>query len=154
MASIVYPVACSHTDFKHLACVSALVGIVSHVTVATSHIEFERYIFHSITLAIALCVGDFVLASEHGDCNYVGAFVHLVINVLGFSAGVFVSLIIYRVFFHRCKHFPGPPVAKFSRFYAAYLNAGESQFYKELKTLHGRYGDYVRMGKFYLGDTS
>lgn len=148
MASIAQPAACLHTDSRHAVWANAIVGISFHIAIAASHIEFERYIFHSATLVAVCCVSDFILVNSSGGCNHVDAFAHLFISFLGFSAGTLISLIVYRGFFHRCNRFPGPPIAKFSRFYAAYLNAGDAQFYKELKSLHMRYGDFVRMGKF------
>ncbi|KAF3044325.1 hypothetical protein E8E12_007952 [Didymella heteroderae] len=63
-----------------------------------------------------------------------------------FNITTLSSIAIYRLFFHRCRNFPGPLPAKISRFYAAYLSAKDVQYYKELAKVHEKYGDFVRTG--------
>ncbi|EKG20298.1 Cytochrome P450 [Macrophomina phaseolina MS6] len=53
---------------------------------------------------------------------------------------------VYRVFFHRLRHFPGPFGAKLSRFYSAYLAGKDIKYYKEIEKMHRKYGDFVRTG--------
>jgi hypothetical protein len=61
-------------------------------------------------------------------------------------AGLFSSIIIYRVFFHRLRKFPGPTIAGITAFYASYLSAKKFHKFKEIEILHQQYGDYVRVG--------
>ncbi|KAH7014166.1 cytochrome P450 [Microdochium trichocladiopsis] len=61
-------------------------------------------------------------------------------------AGVFVSMLIYRGFFHRLCRFPGPFMARFSNFYVTGLSAKRLRLYKEVQQLHRQYGDIVRLG--------
>ncbi|CRG89071.1 Cytochrome P450 3A13 [Talaromyces islandicus] len=61
-------------------------------------------------------------------------------------AGLFSSIIIYRVFFHRLRKFPGPIIAGITAFYASYLSAKKFHKFKEIENLHQQYGDYVRVG--------
>lgn len=61
-------------------------------------------------------------------------------------AGLFSSIVIYRVFFHRLRKFPGPILAGITAFYATYLSAKKFHKFKEIENLHEQYGDYVRVG--------
>lgn len=55
-------------------------------------------------------------------------------------------MVIYRAFFHRIRHFPGPFWAGVSRFYAFGLAAKNLQYNVELQKLHEEYGDFIRTG--------
>lgn len=68
------------------------------------------------------------------------------LSVAGAYAGaLYTSMLIYRAFFHRLKNFPGPPLAKLSKFYHAYKVRNYQQC-KWLHELHKQYGDFVRTG--------
>ncbi|KXJ87560.1 benzoate 4-monooxygenase cytochrome P450 [Microdochium bolleyi] len=71
---------------------------------------------------------------------------------LGFlwSAGVFGSMLVYRGFFHRLGHFPGPFVARFTNFHITILSAKKLHLYEEIEALHKKYGDIVRVGPMEL----
>lgn len=72
--------------------------------------------------------------------------------VSGFVAGVFLtgiasSMIVYRLFLHRTRSFPGPWQARLSGWYWSYLYARRLHLYDEMMALHAEYGDFVRIGK-------
>ncbi|CAI6342209.1 unnamed protein product [Periconia digitata] len=60
--------------------------------------------------------------------------------------GIFTSMTIYRLFFHRIRRFPGPLAARVTRFYSLYLASKNVQYHVELEKLHKQYGDFVRTG--------
>lgn len=64
-----------------------------------------------------------------------------------YLAGVYTSMGIYRVFFHRLSRFPGPFPAKLSKLYSTWT-ARRLDAHNDLMALHERYGDIVRSGKF------
>lgn len=64
-----------------------------------------------------------------------------------FAAGLTISILSYRAFFHRLNHFPGPFIARLSTVYATYLAVDEEHMYLEVQKLHEKYGDIVRIGK-------
>lgn len=67
--------------------------------------------------------------------------------VLGSYLGaLFTSIIIYRVFFHRLRRFPGPFWARFSKFYGIYL-ARNWKMHEEHDLMLKKYGDLVRIGE-------
>ncbi|KAI1859785.1 hypothetical protein JX265_010234 [Neoarthrinium moseri] len=63
-----------------------------------------------------------------------------------FNAGALGSILIYRGFLHRLHRFPGPPLARFSRFYAMHHAAKHLQANITTQRLHEKYGDFVRVG--------
>jgi hypothetical protein len=54
-------------------------------------------------------------------------------------------MLIYRAFFHRLGSFPGPPLAKLSKFWHV-AQLGKLDNYKRLDRWHIQYGDFVRIG--------
>lgn len=67
-----------------------------------------------------------------------------------FNAGLVLSILVYRVFFHRLHRFPGPFAAKVSRAYAARASANKLQMHLATQRLHDQYGDFVRTGPRHL----
>ncbi|KAK8860003.1 cytochrome P450 [Apiospora arundinis] len=63
-----------------------------------------------------------------------------------FNTGLFTSILVYRAFFHRLHHFPGPFPAKLTRFYAARAAANGLQMHMATQKMHEKYGDFVRTG--------
>lgn len=64
-----------------------------------------------------------------------------------YMAGLFTSMTIYRVFFHRLSRFPGPFPGKVSKLYSVWL-ARNSKLYQEVSDMCDKYGDIVRTGMF------
>lgn len=65
-----------------------------------------------------------------------------------FNVAVFLSIGVYRFFFHRLRRFPGPPLAKVSRFYSAYKASRELKYYKLVTQWNEEYGDFIRTGEY------
>ena len=65
---------------------------------------------------------------------------------VAYCFGLFTSMIIYRLFFHRLKHFPGPLLAKTTKLWHA-MNVLNAKQYLLLDKWHKQYGDFVRTGK-------
>lgn len=66
---------------------------------------------------------------------------------LSLVAGLTLSILTYRAFFHRLNRFPGPFAARLSNFYPTYLSAKKLHLYEEVEQLHRQYGDFVRLGR-------
>lgn len=62
-----------------------------------------------------------------------------------YLVSLFTSMVVYRVFFHPLRRFPGPLAAKVSKFYGLY-NARNGQMHIEQNKLFKKYGDIVRIG--------
>lgn len=58
-----------------------------------------------------------------------------------------VNIFVYRAFFHRLRHFPGPFGARLSKFWAVWHTVkSKARWYQVTQRLHEEYGDYVRTG--------
>lgn len=68
--------------------------------------------------------------------------------LLAYLGGLFGSITIYRLFFHRLRSFPGPVWAKTTKFWhVVKCILTRSQNHIILDNLHKTYGDFVRTGK-------
>ncbi|KAK8068944.1 hypothetical protein PG994_005560 [Apiospora phragmitis] len=67
--------------------------------------------------------------------------------------GVLVSMLVYRACFHRLRYFPGPFAARLSSLYMTKHAVRKMQPYHEIKKMHERYGDFVRIGPMELSIT-
>lgn len=65
-----------------------------------------------------------------------------------FNVAVFLSIGIYRCFFHRLRKFPGPPLAKVSRFYSAYKASQGLKYFRQIREWNEEYGDFIRTGEY------
>lgn len=63
------------------------------------------------------------------------------------ALGIALSMVTYRLFFHRLKFFPGPFWARVSNFYVTALSSKKLHLFEEVEALHKQYGDYVRLGE-------
>lgn len=61
--------------------------------------------------------------------------------------GIFSSILVYRAAFHRLNRFPGPLFARLSNIYPTLLSVKKFQLFEEVKELHAKYGDIVRLGQ-------
>ncbi|KAH7313703.1 cytochrome P450 [Stachybotrys elegans] len=62
-----------------------------------------------------------------------------------YAAALFSSIIIYRRFFHRLRHFPGPPIASLTKFWHVWKSRN-GQNHLLLEQLHEKYGPVIRTG--------
>lgn len=123
---------------------AALLGVLFHQ--AVRNVEFELYMYHFMALSSASYFGLIYALIQLEGQSLSGAFWRSTVFATSFNTAVLLSIAVYRLFFHRCRNFPGPLPAKISRFYAAYLSAKDVQYYKELAKVHEKYGDFVRTG--------
>lgn len=65
-----------------------------------------------------------------------------------YVAGLYLSMLVYRAFFHRLSSYPGPFLARLSNFYITARSMKKMQLFEEVRTLHSQYGDYLRLGEF------
>ncbi|KAL7908177.1 cytochrome P450 [Trichoderma velutinum] len=63
---------------------------------------------------------------------------------LSYFLGLFASIAVYRLFFHRLRRFPGPFAAKLTKFYGPYSARGGKSHIKFVE-LFEKYGDIVRI---------
>jgi hypothetical protein len=74
-----------------------------------------------------------------------GCFQNLVIST-SYFAGLVPSMVIYRLFFHPLRQFPGPLAAKVTNLFALHLNQN-GKMHEGRAKLFEKHGDFVRVGE-------
>lgn len=64
-----------------------------------------------------------------------------------YIGGLYLSMLVYRMCFHRLCNYPGPFLAKLTDFYITARVSKKMHLFEEIQNLHLQYGDYVRVGK-------
>ena len=135
--------------YRSISCgITASIGILSHV------LYFVRGEHHQHTLQFLqmLFYGFFplsVILARLLQIQYAQA-MHLGVLVIGsYLTALWMSMLIYRSFFHRLNAFPGPRLAKLSKFYQVFTGLRLDAFRRSHKA-HQKYGNFVRTGKFDL----
>ncbi len=126
------------------ACLAAtVVGFLSHVLY---FIRGSRTMQALGILAFYLAVGTLLVLgclTLYGAVS--GLFVAAAICA-SYLGSLFGSIVIYRLFFHRLRHVPGPFVAKFTKLYGPWA-ARKGKYHIAILEMLDKYGDIVRTGK-------
>ncbi|UNI13775.1 hypothetical protein JDV02_000485 [Purpureocillium takamizusanense] len=126
-----------------------LSGVLLHVTV----FRFGEWDMHALGIIAGGLLLDFCAAGvlryriAAGPASFWQA-LQQTSSALGICiAGIFSSILVYRLAFHRLNRFPGPFWARISNVYPTTLSFRGSKFqlYKEVQALHRQYGDIVRL---------
>lgn len=123
---------------------SAILGVLSHLCI---FIWGEHHLRSPFLFRLYLALSALVFVIQMLINPFDAAFVFKTSSflIVSYATALFASIIIYRAFFHRLRHFPGPPLAAVSKFYhvSKVLDAKQYLFLDGLRQV---YGDYVRTG--------
>jgi len=122
---------------------AAALGVLSHVAYFIHGTHHGRQ-----SARIALCylvAGVAILALSISALGLRNGAIHALLFSSAYVVALFTSMVSYRLYFHRIRHFPGPLAAKTTKLYAAYLNRN-GKMHMEHLALSERYGDFVRVG--------
>ncbi|KAF2176885.1 cytochrome P450 [Zopfia rhizophila CBS 207.26] len=125
---------------------AAGLGVLSHLLLAQGEPDHSMYIVLMLWATVlglvtyveytlderVHSIGDAVLVSGSAAAVYFGTLI--------------VSMGLYRAFFHRLRKFPGPFMARLSKWYGVSLVLPDFQYYWKVQKLHEKYGDIVRTG--------
>lgn len=128
-----------------LVVVSALSGVTSHI-VFFVHGELDRkakQIFSGLVLTPAAILTIFVTLG----IPLVEASITTATIWASFLAALTASILVYRVFLHPLRKFPGPVLAGTTKWWGAFKAAGSLQNHYLVRDLHQQYGDFVRIGE-------
>lgn len=128
-------------------CIAAAAGILSHNLIFIRnehHIQAPQLFRFFLLLSFFLFIGEARIwaLSDSGQAARASALI-----VLSYSASLFTSIAVYRIFFHKLREFPGPLGARVSKFWHVGKLIGQPNF-KVLDGLHQQYGDFVRTGEY------
>jgi hypothetical protein len=133
---------------------AAVTGLLAHNVIFIRG-EWHRQASELCALSFALPVVLWVLELRHDDrLTYEG--LQNIFSVTGsFFAGLFVSIVVYRLMFHRLRKYPGPFLARITKLWHFY-HCRNTQNHLLMEGLRQQYGNCVRVGKnvlkyFYLG---
>ena len=125
--------------------VAVLAGFLSHVCYfvrGEHHLEAPTYTRIYLVLA---AIGYLFQWKAHGFENSKAFAVNSLV-VSAYAGSLFTSMIIYRLFFHRLRSFPGPLMASISKLYHLW-NIRNFDQYRFMDRMHSQYGDFVRTGE-------
>lgn len=124
-------------------------GIFVH-SLLLKNVELELYLPHFFAASTCAITGLYYAHLLLRGLSVTGTVLRTTAEGASFAIGLFTSMVIYRLFFHRIRNFPGPFWARVSRFYALYLSAKNVQYHVELNKLRKQYGDFFRTGNMAL----
>ena len=112
-----------------------------------SHLIFRHFEPSSIpSLATLLIVIPALLSGPISYDTVRSPYADLLLSFAAYWSGLVFFTLAYRLSsFHPLANYPGPLLAKTSKWWAAYLSGTGNQ-HRFLKQLHDRYGDVVRIG--------
>lgn len=135
-------------SWEALAWVSLLLGVAAHLSLQPFEIDSSAWtLLFSYLGVLATLAVSFVTA---GGFSLSDSLLRTIIASSAFNVGLASSILLYRAFFHRLRRFPGPFLAKLSRFYAMIKAASRLQANIDIQNLHAEYGDFVRVGMMLL----
>ena len=125
-------------------------GILSHICYfnrGEHHFHGVRYIQIFVATFATTVIALFQLGEPIDS-----ALAHVAPLVFYYLAGLFTSLLIYRLFLHPLNKFPGPLGARFSNLWFS-SQLKDSDGFRKIQKLHEHYGDFVRIGSSDLSIT-
>lgn len=117
-------------------------GLSSHLYFVRG--EWDNAIWKQILALFLLQPLSLVVLVASG-CGVLGSFMTTLILDLSYLLPLFLSIALYRLFFHRLHKFPGPFWARLSMLWMVKKLNNQDQ-YELLHALHQKYGDVVRIG--------
>lgn len=122
---------------------SAATGVLSHLLYFIHGFKDDEAL--KIVLSLGFVQGILVTSKVVQRGINLSTFISIAGIDLSFFTALFTSISIYRLFFHRLRAFPGPPVAKLTKLYGLYMST-TSHYTDSLVALHEKYGEIVRVG--------
>ncbi|KAH8826626.1 cytochrome P450 [Flagelloscypha sp. PMI_526] len=119
-------------------------GIVFHLLIANREIDFQ---IPSILLGLVIYfTAGFIWAVNSQSMSLLEVILNTVVHILTFNIGLWLTITLHRLLFHRLRTFPGPWAAKLTRIWALWVQKDRMQMHLVTQQLHTQYGDFVRIG--------
>lgn len=140
----------SFSDLMHPTAAgwAVLLGILLHVLVFRVG-EWDLFTVQLIGLSVSFFVGlaaIFVAFVPEIHGSVWTAFKGTALFESSILGGIYLSMAVYRVGFHRLNRFPGPVAARLSNMWITGKSIGNVDKYLHIQKLHESYGDIVRIG--------
>ncbi|KAI5784457.1 cytochrome P450 [Pyronema domesticum] len=131
---------------NQLASGAAILGVLSHWTYFI-HDERDRQAWEYLltligTPPVLVSLVHFSGGKTIGDAGYI-----IAVATGSFLVALYGSIIVYRLWFHPLRKFPGPPMARLTKVYYAYkYSQSKGRYYEVQKEWFAKYGNVVRTG--------
>ena len=125
--------------------IAASLGICSHLLYFI-HGEHHTQALRILQLSLVLPAVAVVALVQVGQYSVYSAAQTTACLASSYIGSLWTSMTIYRIFFHPLRQFPGPPLAKVSKFYHT-LCCWNWDNHRVKARWHECYGDFVRIGK-------
>jgi tryprostatin B 6-hydroxylase len=122
----------------------AVLGVAAHLLVFIRG-EWHLHVIHIFLSHVGLISCLHAIKWRY-SAEYTGVFEVLPIVFYSYLAGLFVSIGVYRAFFHPLRKFQGPWYARISKLWHLWA-ARRAKNHLVLEKIHQRYGDFVRTGR-------
>ena len=120
-------------DLISLGSSAAGLAIVLHLTLFRTSFPTEDHLHDLLILYVVSVSAVFAAYLSSTDYSVTQSLVRVCWIAGAFNTGLVLSIGVYRLFFHRLRHFPGPIGSKVSRFYDAYLAGRNVQYNVEIE---------------------
>ncbi|KAI9041837.1 cytochrome P450 [Aspergillus affinis] len=118
-------------------------GVLSHITYFA---RGEHHLSGAPYLQVFALVFTALTLVSHGAGNSIQNALRQTLNtIFSYLVGVFFSLVVYRMFLHPLRTFPGPIWARLSGLWLTWRVRRRDGF-RQVKCLHNQYGSIVRVG--------
>ena len=125
--------------------IAASIGLLAHNAIFICG-EWHRRAPELCALSFALPLLLWALESRHDGRLTYEAFQHVFSATGSFFVALFASMVVYRLFFHRLRNYPGPILARVTKLWHFY-HCRNTQNHLVMERLRKQYGDHVRIGK-------
>ena len=128
-----------------LAAIASILGVASHVFYfirGEHHLQAYRLLLLSFTIP-AVLFGFLLLRFR---VSIVSAATVVTTTWWAYMASLWISMVVYRLCFHRLRAFDGPTLWKISKVFGHVMSVRKLDNFRVLDKLHRQYGDYVRTG--------
>ena len=123
-------------------------GVVLHATVFAGHREWDRHSANILSSACVLFAATVISAAVVGNASWTSSFACMSVMTASFVSGLLSSMTVYRLLFHPLRSFPGPIAARITSLWTIKQNVPDLDLYVKMRSLHDRYGDFVRISRF------
>ena len=130
-------------DMKFLS-ISALAGVASHFCYfihGEHHLRGPQYVKHAAEALIAMIALQAMI--DYAEVPHVTK--QVLCLEAAYALGVFSSILVYRLFFHPLRHFPGPRLLKITKLGHPLMSRRFDNCI-QIHRLREKYGDIVRTG--------
>ncbi|KAL2851910.1 cytochrome P450 [Aspergillus pseudoustus] len=130
--------------FFQIICTFVALGTATHQCIQKSEIDNQLRVI--LTAYLVGVFGVYAGYIHYFSFGWLRAAASMILASCSFNLGMVASILVYRAFFHRLHHFPGPFMAKLTRLSAMMRSLERTQYHLDLEEMHRQYGDFVRTG--------